>query len=119
MGIVTEWQGSPPLSDDDGERKQRQTSYAEGQAARDMRLRPAATEALHRLREAEADLEWARDALAEAAARVLLDGTDEATIVEAEQAVGDAERAVARWRAARSWLDDRRGVVKDSVGNVL
>ena len=97
----------------------RNLSYPERRALRELRLRPAANEAAKRLYAAEDARDMAREALRTAAVNLLLGEIDEAAVREIEDAIAEAEREVRRWTAAARQLDDERGVIRDSAGNVL
>ena len=99
--------------------RDRALTHREREVLRADRLRPASNEAARRLRAAEDARETAREALGTAAVNLLLDATDEATVREVEDAIAEAEREVRRWTAACRQIDAERGVIRDSVGNIL
>lgn len=79
----------------------------------------AANEAWRRARAAKRELEDARSELGLVAKRVLLGLATENELVEIEAEIASFERDSIRWTAAARELDEDRGVIRDSAGNVL
>lgn len=94
-------------------------TYRECMALRADRLKPAYNESVSRMRAAEAERDYAIDALENATVNLLLDEASETDVLAVEGALDDAERNVRRWKAATRQLDAERGVIRDSSGNVL
>lgn len=97
----------------------RALTHRERQAARSLRLQPAYNDVIARLHAAEEEVEAARYELEVVATNLVLGDATEADVGEVEAAITDAERLVRRWTAAARRLDDERGVIRDSAGNVL